>query len=43
MTVVTIGDNLPEPTEGINFVFSSPTNLSLGNGTTGLVDILDND
>jgi len=43
VTVVTIGDNLPEPTEGINIKFTSPVNISLANGDTGTISILDND
>ena len=43
VTVIVLGDSTVEPTEGIDFVFSNPQNASFGNGSTGHVDILDND
>jgi Calx-beta domain len=43
VTVVILGDNTPEPTEGIDVVFSNPQNASFGSGSTGHIDILDND
>ncbi len=44
ITVVTLGDNIPELTEGINVVFTSPsTPPLLANGNMGQVYILDND
>ena len=43
VTVVTIGNNLPQPTRAINIKFTSPVNMSLANGDTGTITILDND
>jgi hypothetical protein len=43
VTVITLGDLIPEPTESIDVVFSNPVNAALDNGNTGHIDILDND
>jgi hypothetical protein len=41
ISVITIGDNTAEPTEGINVVFNTPVGVSLP--PNGHIDILDND
>jgi hypothetical protein len=46
LLITTFGDANPEPTEGINLVFSSPVNAvfaNAGTANTGHIDILDND
>jgi hypothetical protein len=43
VTVVTIGNNVPNPTRGIDIKFTSPVNISLAGGDTGRITILDND
>jgi len=41
LSIITLGDNTPENTEGINIVFSNPVGVSLP--SNGHIDILDND